>query len=130
MLEHHSDAETARLTRASNLNRVALPDDVACGRLQGTKEHLYERRLAGTVLAQQGMDLTRSNFQVDIVVGAQLAKLLGEAAHLEQAVVLRWFVGQHNFLPRMMRIIATDPRRSGRISETTNAAKELQRIEA
>ncbi len=53
------------------------------GLLQAEQD-LHQRRLAGAVLAQQGMHLAAPDVEVDAVVGHDAGKRLGDAAHLQQ----------------------------------------------
>src|SRR5205807_9585386 len=47
-------------------------------------DELHERALARTVLAQQGVDLTGADIEVDAVVGHHVAEATGDVAHREQ----------------------------------------------
>ena len=47
-------------------------------------EDVHERRLAGAVLAQQGVDLAGLDVEVDAVVGDHARVALGDAAHLQR----------------------------------------------
>ena len=60
MLEHHADAELARGARAGNADRLAIPADFAGIGFERAEQHLDQRRLAGSVLAQKRMDLARA----------------------------------------------------------------------
>ena len=53
-------------------------------RTVGPGEHLDERRLAGTVLAQQAVHLARGDVEIDLVERANAGELLDDAAHLQQ----------------------------------------------
>ena len=83
VLEDHADAEAARRGRIGDRHRRPLPADFARGRLQRAVEDLHQRRLAGAVLAEEGVDLPLHDREVDIVVGAERAEFLGDADRLE-----------------------------------------------
>ena len=59
VLEHHADAEMAGGGRVGDGDRLALPADLALGRLQGAVDDLDQGRLAGAVLAEQRVDFAR-----------------------------------------------------------------------
>ena len=65
------------------VDRRALPADFARGRLQRAVEDLHQRRLAGAVLAEEGVDLARPDREVDVVVGAERGEILGDADRRE-----------------------------------------------
>ena len=63
---------------------VAVEQDLALvGRGQPV-EDVHERRLAGAVLAEQGVDLAGTDLEVDAVVGDDARVALRDAAHLER----------------------------------------------
>ena len=78
VLEHHADAEAARLRRAGDGDGAALPEDGALVRRQRAVEHLHQRRLAGAVLAEQRVDFAAADFEADMVAGGELPEALGE----------------------------------------------------
>ena len=84
MLEHHADAEPARRGGVGDRDRLALPADLAGGRLQRAVEDLDQRRLAGAVLAEERVDLAGLDGEVDVVVGAERGEVLGDADRLER----------------------------------------------
>ena len=65
-------------------DRLALPADLARGRLQRAVDDLDQRRLAGAVLAEQRVDLARRDGEVDAVVGPERAEILGDADGLQR----------------------------------------------
>ena len=71
MLEHHADAERARLRRAGELDRLALPAHLAGARLDQAVDDLHQRRLAGAVLAEQRVDLAGIEVEIDAVIGEE-----------------------------------------------------------
>src|SRR5688572_23283738 len=84
MLEYHADAEPARMVRVLHDDRLALPADLAGVGLQHAIDDLDQGALAGAVLAEQGMDLTRQHRQVDAIVGQTTGKLLHDAAERQE----------------------------------------------
>ena len=59
-------------------------------RAVGPGEHLDQRRLAGTVLAEQAVHLARGDVEIDLVERTNPRELLDDAAHLQQrACVVR-----------------------------------------
>ena len=84
MLEHHADAEAARLLRAGDRDLAAVPADRARIGLEHAVDDLDQRALAGAVLAEQGMDLARQHRKPDVVVGEHAAGVaFANAAQLE-----------------------------------------------
>ena len=68
---------------------VALPADLALVGPVRAGQDLDQRGLAGAVLAEQAVDLTRSDHQVDAVERPDARERLDDAAHLQQ-----WQVGR------------------------------------
>ena len=83
MLEHHADAQVAGLGRVAHLNAPALPVQLAAVRLGDAVDDLHQGALAGTVFAQQGMDLARPDAQVDAVVGQAAGIALADGAQFQ-----------------------------------------------
>ena len=65
VLEHHADAEAAGGGRIGNRARLALPAELARTRLQRAIDDLHQRRFAGAVFTEQGMDFAREQIEVD-----------------------------------------------------------------
>ena len=65
------------------VHRLAVDEDLALVRLEQPVEDVHQGRLAGAVLAEQGVDLARLDGQVDVVVGDQVTEALGDAAQFE-----------------------------------------------
>src|SRR5829696_4308837 len=84
VLEHHVDAEAARLDRRADAHRPALPGDLARTRLDHAVEDLDEGRLAGAVLAEERVDLAAPDREIDAVVGKKPAVALGDAAERDE----------------------------------------------
>ncbi len=66
------------------VDRLAVEQDLPLVRARQTVEDVHEGRLAGAVLAQQGVDLAAAHVQVDVVVGDDPGIALGDAPHLER----------------------------------------------
>jgi hypothetical protein len=69
VLEHHADAQRARLLRVAHLHRLAVEVHAALVGLDRAVDDLHQRALAGAVLAQHGVDLAGLHRQADVVVG-------------------------------------------------------------
>ena len=67
---------------------LALEDDLALvGAVRvDAREHLHQRRLAGAVLAADGVDLARLDREVDVAQRLDAGERLGDAAHLQDRV--------------------------------------------
>ena len=63
--------------------RLAVDQHLALARRVHAVEDLHQRRLAGAVLAEQGVDLAGPHVEVDVVVGHEVAEALRDAAGLE-----------------------------------------------
>jgi hypothetical protein len=50
-------------------------------------QHLHQRRLAGAVLAADGVDLAALDAEIDVLQRLDARKRLGDAAHLEDDVL-------------------------------------------
>ena len=62
---------------------LAVDEDLALVGLQQPVEHVHQRRLAGAVLAEQRVDLTGLDDEVDVVVGHEAAEALRDAGQLQ-----------------------------------------------
>ena len=117
VLVHHADAggDGVRAGRVK-LQRLAVDQDLALVGLVEPVEHVHQGRLAGAVLAEQGVDLSRLHRQVDVVVGDQITEPLGDAAQFESQRNLlecgRWCsVVPVDRSPRCRRSVADRPLR-------------------
>jgi hypothetical protein len=86
LLIDHRDAVSPREGRAGDLDRLALDTNFAPGRGDRAGENLDQRRLAGAVLAEDGVHLTSPQIEVDVFQGGDAAIVLADLAHLQQ----RW----------------------------------------
>ena len=82
MLEHHADAELPRHAGTGDPDGLALPQDLARIGLQRTEKHLDQRRLAGAVFAEEGVDLALLDREVDGIARFQRAEDLRQTANL------------------------------------------------
>ena len=64
----------------NTLDVLARHPDLAGIRLLHARQDADQSRLAGTVLAQQRVDLARMEIQADIVIGQHARKALGDSA--------------------------------------------------
>src|ERR1700732_1110047 len=85
MLEPHADTERPRRRWRGDLDFRAPPEDLAGVGLQRAVQHLHERRLAGAVLAEQGMNLALADRDADAVIGDKRAEALDDATCLQDA---------------------------------------------
>ena len=79
MLEHHADAEAPGHGGARDLDGLALPEKRALVGADDAVDDLDERALAGTVLAEQRVDLSRQHVEIDMIVGEAFGETLGDA---------------------------------------------------
>ena len=84
MLEHHADAEPARLGRAGQHDFFAHPAQFAAARLDQAVHHLHEGRFARPILAEQRVDFGRKQIEVDAVIGEKIAIALAYGNGTEQ----------------------------------------------
>ncbi len=84
VLVDHADAAVDGIGRVFDVDDLAIEQDLTLVRFGQAVEDVHERRLAGAVLAQQGVDLARLHVEVDAVVGDHAGIALGDATHLER----------------------------------------------
>ena len=83
VLVHHTYAEPNGVGRARDLDRLAVEAHLARVGAGEPVDHVHQRRLAGAVLAQEGVNLAPADGQIDPVVGTQRAVGLDDAAKVE-----------------------------------------------
>ena len=96
VLVHHPDPELDRVLRRVDRHRLPVHEDLA--RVRGVEpvEDAHQGRLAGAVLAEQGVYLAAPQVEVDVVVGEHARELLRDSAQLEdgrfvhQGAILSW----------------------------------------
>ena len=77
------DITVAQQQRVEILKALVLEPDLALvGRVQPV-EDVHQRRLAGAVLAEQGVNLAVPQIEIDVVVGEHARELLRDPAELE-----------------------------------------------
>lgn len=82
VLVHHADAAGDGVARVVEGDPLAVDGDGALVRLLHAVEDLHQRRLAGAVLAHEGVHRATANRDVDVVVGHDAWESLGDAAEL------------------------------------------------
>jgi hypothetical protein len=84
LLVDDGDPEALGRERAVDHDRLAVEPDLAARiGLVGPGQDLHQGRLAGPVLAHQGVNLARVDLQRDVRKGFDARKGLGNAAHLQ-----------------------------------------------
>jgi len=80
VLVHHADAQTDRIVGLVNLRLLAADKDFAGIGLIQSVEDVHQRRFAGAVFAQQGVDFPLFQRQVNVVVGEHAGEGFGDPA--------------------------------------------------
>src|SRR6266545_2371811 len=75
--------DSASILRAVEADRLAVQEDLALVGDEGARERLDEGRLAGAVVADDGLDLAGEQLEVAAVQGGHLAVALDQAARLQ-----------------------------------------------
>ena len=88
VLVHHADAGFDRVLRGAEDDGLALQQDLPLVGLVEAVEDVHERRLAGAVLAEEGVHLALAHVEADVVVGDDAREPLRDPTHLED-----WLVG-------------------------------------
>ncbi len=88
VLEHHADPEIPRGGGTCNLDRVAVPADLAFVGAHHAVDDLDQGRLARPVLAQQRMDLAGADLEADAVIGDGHREALHDAVEGEQRLLV------------------------------------------
>ena len=83
VLMDHADPAADRVRRPGQVDLGAVDEDLALVRAREPVEDVHQGRLARAVLAEQRVDLTRADVQVDRLVGDDARIALGDAPHLE-----------------------------------------------
>ena len=83
VLVHHADARLDRCVRRSEPHRLPLDRDLALVGVVEPVEDVHQGRLAGAVLAEQGVHLALDQVEVDVVVRDGSREALRDVAHLE-----------------------------------------------
>ncbi|GAB3143901.1 hypothetical protein GCM10027290_21120 [Micromonospora sonneratiae] len=80
---HHPDPGGDGVARSLDPQRLSVDQDLALVGLEQAVQHVHQGRLARAVLTEQGVNLSRLNRQVDVVVGDQVTEPFGDAAQFE-----------------------------------------------
>jgi len=91
VLEHHADTGLDGLDRALQCGLRAVDRDRALVGLLHPVEDLHQRRLAGTVLADDGVNRAPADAEGDVAVGDHSGKTLGDALQFDGEVGLGTF---------------------------------------
>src|SRR5206468_1700079 len=78
------DAEVHRPLGGIDHDGLAVENNLAAVRLLGAGQDLHERRLAGAVLADEGVDLAGTHLEADAVERDDTRVALADPAHLEE----------------------------------------------
>ena len=84
LLVDGGDTEPEGGLRVGQPDLFAAPADLPLVRLVCTGQHLDQGGLAGTVLAQQTVHLSRGDIEIDAVQRADTGEALDDAVHLQQ----------------------------------------------
>ena len=87
MLMDHADTERCRIVRVPDLHFLAVFADLTFLRLIQSEQHTHQGRFAGTVLAQQRMDLSAPKLQGNIVVCDNAGEDLGNVKHFNNIIL-------------------------------------------
>ena len=91
-LVDHANAQRNGILRAVDHNRLAIDQDFTFIPLVETIEDLHQGTLSRAILAQQRVDFPWLHRQVNLIVGQDAGKALGNLLHVKQ-----W---RHNAYPR------------------------------
>ena len=95
MLENHADAVADRFARGANAHRLAVDADFARVGFIETVEDRHQRRFAGPVFADDAVDDTALDGEIDVIVGVNRAEALVDADQFDCRRVGR---GRHALL--------------------------------
>jgi hypothetical protein len=83
VLVHHADPERDGVARRVDRGLPAAHEDLALAGRGQAVEHVHQGRLAGAVLAEQGVDLAPAQVERDVVGGDDAGVALGDVAQLQ-----------------------------------------------
>ncbi len=83
LLKHHGDAERQRFGRRRQHHRLAVEQHFAGRELVHAGQRLGQRRFAGAVLADDGVDLAGLQREIDVLDRGHAAKFFGGFAQFE-----------------------------------------------
>ena len=114
VLVHHADAGSDRLGGPREGDGHAAQIYFARGSLQQPVEDVHERRLAGAILADEGVNLARTDLQRRVADRDEIAEVLHDPAHGDEG-------GSHRTQPAAL-LGAGAPALSGRRDGRSGAA--------
>jgi hypothetical protein len=85
---HHADAQRDGIFGAGDFDRLAVDQDRSGIHGMESVENLHQGAFAGAVLSQEGVNLTRSDGEVNIVVGHDSGESLDDLPHRECGQIL------------------------------------------
>ena len=81
MLVDHADAMRDRIAGRSESDRHTVDLDLAAIRSVEPGQDAHQRRLAGAVLPNQGVNLAPGGLEIDLIVGHHRSEPLTDGAH-------------------------------------------------
>ena len=92
VLVNHADVEVVGVVGVADFDDLSVLFNDAALRLIEPKEHAHQRRLAGTVFAEQRVDFPSLELEGDVVIGADAGKFLRDIQHLNDIFRFRQFI--------------------------------------
>mgnify|MGYP004539577103 CR=1 FL=1 len=83
LLKHDADAGIDRFVVVTEMTQLAIDPDLAFARLENAAQDLHQRRLAGAVFSEKGMNLARLDGQIHAVQDLYLAEAFLDATQLQ-----------------------------------------------
>jgi hypothetical protein len=83
VLMDHAHASRDGIAGHTETNLLAIDIDLAAIGVVESRQYVHQRRLASSVLAEQGMDLPLLGDKGDIFIGNHTGKELGDVAHFK-----------------------------------------------
>ena len=83
VLMHHAEAGRDGDGRVGKHRLLAVDPDLAFVGLQQAEQYVHQRRLAGAILADDGVDLAALDGEVDAVIGDERTETLGDRFQLD-----------------------------------------------
>ena len=126
LLEDGGDARGLRGARIVEANGPPLQKHFASVRSEDAGEDVHERRLAGAVLAEEGMNLAALEVEIDAAQSLHAAEMLGDPAHDEQRR-RRFDRPAHRGLAQESRTFSAASRRTVRRAPSGAAIRSIRR---
>ncbi len=83
---NHPDAKADGIQRRPESHLLPVNVDPAFVGLEQPEQDLHQGGLAGAVLPQDGVDLARTNLEVDVIIGDDPGESLGDPPRLQDGV--------------------------------------------